>query len=66
MFRAYEAKVSGSVECSNDHEKIADQIYDDEDLKEKEEANELESDTNSDSGLKPDDSEIPDDNTSSE
>ena len=48
-----------------DLEKIADQIYD-EDLQEKEEANELESDTNSDSGLKPDGSEIPDDNTSSE
>ena len=48
-----------------DLEKIANQIYDDEDLK-KEETNELESDTNSDSGLKPDGSEISDDNTSSE
>ena len=48
-----------------DLEKIADQIYD-EDLQEGEEANELGSDTNSDSGIAPDGSEIPDDNTSSE
>ena len=50
-----------------DLEKIADQIYDDEDLqeKEKEEVNELQGDTNSDSGIAPDNSEIPDDNKSS-
>ena len=45
---------------------IADQINDDEDSQKKEEVNELESDTNSDSGIAPDGSEIPDDNTSSE
>ena len=49
-----------------DLEKITDQINDDEDSQEKEEAHELESDTNSDSGIAPDGSEIPDDNTSSE
>ena len=49
-----------------DLEKIADQIYDYEDSQEKEEANELGSDTNSDSRIAPDGSEIPDDNTSSE
>ena len=49
-----------------DLEKIADQIYDDEDLQEKEEVNELESDTNSDSGIAPESSEIPNDKTSIE
>ena len=50
-----------------DLEKIADQINDDKDeSQEEEEVNELESDTNSDSGIAPDSSEIPDDNTSSE
>ena len=44
--------------------KIADQINDDEDSQE--EANELESDTNSDSGIEPDGSANPDEDTSSE
>ena len=46
--------------------KIADQINDKDESQEEEEVNKLESDTNSDSGIAPDGSEIPDDNTSSE
>ena len=46
--------------------KIADQINDKDESQEEEEVNELEGDTNSDSGIALDGSEIPDDNTSSE
>ena len=49
-----------------DLEKIADQINDNEDPQQEEEVNELESDTNSDSGIEPDGSANPDDDTSSE
>ena len=49
-----------------DLEKIADQINNDEDSQEEKEVNELESDTNSDSGIEPDGSANPDEDTSSE
>ena len=49
-----------------DLEKIADQINDNEDPQEEEEVNELDSDTNSDSGIELDGPANPDDDISSE